>query len=561
MPEKVVSPYLTQGVIAYIGNKRRLLELIGEALRKSVGAQLSGVQFLDLFAGSGVVSRYARYQGMRVIANDWEPYSQALCSAWLEPTKDDVCRIFGSMEDFRATIQMLNSAEVQEEYLARYYAPASHNIQDADYRKERLFYTRSNALILDGAREKLECLNQELVEKGASTQDRKLHKNLLLAPILYAAATHVNTSGVFKAFHKGFGGYGKDALQRITAPIQLMAPQVLSGNPGTVLGLDANTFVSSYGAKGADVVYLDPPYNQHQYGSNYHLLNSLALWDRIPEPLELGDDGRLVRKAGIRSDWVKTRSDYCSRARAPKVFAQLLDGLDASFILISYSTDGIIPFEELRTICESFGRVRLVANPYVTYRGGRQSARRRDKNVEFILILEKGGRSTPRDRRGVDRAILARRLQLLKGDFYHPKALSEHGDFQGTHWFPRIHGKSIAIETQSQTKLLTLPTPEEIGLVSSRKLIKILEKCRCQSRGDELHVLENIWRNHPGCNWELLKEVPRILRKMAHRKYREEFEMHLELLRGFSTIDPPLYHRMVIQLDAIEEQARQRFSG
>lgn len=39
--------------------------------------------FCRLFAGSGVVSRLARQNGYRVIANDWEPYSHALNHAIL----------------------------------------------------------------------------------------------------------------------------------------------------------------------------------------------------------------------------------------------------------------------------------------------------------------------------------------------------------------------------------------------------------------------------------------------------------------------------------------------
>ena len=31
-----------------------------------------------------------------------------------------------------------------------------------------------------------------------------------------------------------------------------------------------------------DIAYLDPPYNQHPYGSNYHVLNSVVLWDKPP---------------------------------------------------------------------------------------------------------------------------------------------------------------------------------------------------------------------------------------------------------------------------------------
>ncbi len=63
------NPYLERGIIAYIGNKRRLLPLIGDALRQAAGSNLKGLRFTDLFSGSGIVSRYARTLGMRVTAN------------------------------------------------------------------------------------------------------------------------------------------------------------------------------------------------------------------------------------------------------------------------------------------------------------------------------------------------------------------------------------------------------------------------------------------------------------------------------------------------------------
>ena len=48
-----------------------------------------------------------------------------------------------------------------------------------------------------------------------------------------------------------------------------------------------------------DIIYLDPPYNQHPYGSNYHVLNSIALWDKpdFPEKITRGT------KSAIRLDW------------------------------------------------------------------------------------------------------------------------------------------------------------------------------------------------------------------------------------------------------------------
>ena len=53
-----------------------------------------------------------------------------------------------------------------------------------------------------------------------------------------------------------------------------------------------------------DLAYFDPPYNQHPYGSNYFMLNTIAKWDFIAPSLELNESGRLREKAGIRHDWV-----------------------------------------------------------------------------------------------------------------------------------------------------------------------------------------------------------------------------------------------------------------
>ncbi len=350
MGRNELHPYLSEGIIAYLGNKRRLLSLIGDAIGKASGRRsgqsgepsTDGLRFVDLFAGSGIVSRYARFRGMAVTSNDWELYAEVLSQAWLEPRPKDIVRLFGSPDGLNDEILKLNNLTdppEEEQYLSRYYATSSQNPDDADYRRERLFYTRQNALRLDAARNYLEASPPP---PHLSPAEAKLRSSLLLAPLIYAAATNVNTSGVFKAYHRGFGGLGKDALSRITAPIEFRAPLIYDAPAGRVFSMDAAELAGSGEIDDADIVYLDPPYNQHQYGSNYHLLNTIVRWDRIPEPLSLGSDGRLLRKAAIRPDWTETRSPYCSRRGAEEAFAQLLDNLKAPLLLVSYSTDGII---------------------------------------------------------------------------------------------------------------------------------------------------------------------------------------------------------------------------
>ena len=55
----------------------------------------------------------------------------------------------------------------------------------------------------------------------------------------------------------------------------------------------------------ADLVYLDPPYNQHKYVGNYHIWESLVRWDQ-PE---------VYGKARKRIDCKQRRSAFNSRPR------------------------------------------------------------------------------------------------------------------------------------------------------------------------------------------------------------------------------------------------------
>ena len=85
-----------------------------------------------------------------------------------------------------------------------------------------------------------------------------------------------------------------------------------------------------------DVAYLDPPYNQHPYGSNYFMLNLLVDYTRPTS---------ISRVSGIPNDW--TRSDFNKKPRAAAALRSLLEKLRAKFILVSYNSEGFIAREEI----------------------------------------------------------------------------------------------------------------------------------------------------------------------------------------------------------------------
>jgi len=108
--------------------------------------------------------------------------------------------------------------------------------------------------------------------------------------------------------------------------------------------LDAQKAAQELQEAEIDVAYLDPPYNQHPYGSNYHVLNSITLWDKpsISKAIAAGS------KSAIRTDWrTERRSAYNYKGAAETAYRRLIATLNARFILTSYSTDGIIPLEAI----------------------------------------------------------------------------------------------------------------------------------------------------------------------------------------------------------------------
>ena len=366
------SEYVFHQLIPYIGNKRKLLGLISQAIAKTDVAPSS--TFLDLFAGSGVVSRLAKKQGFRVISNDWEPYAREINGCYIACNAAPALEAFGGYDQ---AIAALNAVAPVEDWITKHLCPADDDAYDID--KERLFYTRANGMRIDAMRLQLECWQKD----GLLSE---LEMSCLLAPMLYQACYTSNTSGVFKGFHNGWGGQTKTALYRILSQFQLR-PAVFhdNGQANRVTQMDAAQLAQTLREDGetVDIAYLDPPYNQHPYGSNYHVLNTITLWDHPPLTPQI--TGR--NKAAIREDWrTERRSPYNHRGAATKAYNALLQALDARYILTSYSTDGLIPLGDLVEASLKRGHTEFVTQHYKRYRVSSQRFSHKPLNVEFVLI-------------------------------------------------------------------------------------------------------------------------------------------------------------------------------
>lgn len=362
-----VPEYLSSQLITYIGNKRALLGHIGGAVdqvKHRLGK--TKLRIYDAFSGSGVVSRFFKPHASLLISNDLEHYAAVTARCYLcNRSTVDLTAISEAVASLNARV---TSEIFPPGFIEELYSPRDERCIT---KEDRVFYTKNNARRLDNYRRLIDLLHCEM-------------KDMFLGPLLSRASIHTNTAGVFKGFYKNrdtqigqFGGSGADALFRIMGEIKLDVP-ILSNFECEyeVLQEDANTVASRL--RGLDLAYIDPPYNQHPYGSNYFMLNLLAKYERPRQT---------SRVSGIPTDW--QRSEYNVRARSLPLLRQLLETLDAPFLLISFNNEGFIPMDKMHAMLNELGSVDMMKTPYNAFRGSRNFDNRAIHVTEHLFLVER----------------------------------------------------------------------------------------------------------------------------------------------------------------------------
>ncbi len=300
-----------------------------------------------------------------LIVNDLEKYSALINECYLSNESELDLNLLH--EHYKEIIEETNKPLVKG-IISELYAPSDDkNIMP----NERVFYTARNAMYIDTARQLIGKLPQET-------------QKYFLAPLLSEASIHANTSGVFKGFYKNketgigqFGGKNQDALFRIKGDIELPFPIFSNFNCDTlVYNQDSNELIKSLPE--VDIAYLDPPYNQHPYGSNYFMLN-LILDYSYPE--------NTSKISGIPEGW--KRSDYNKGNCALKSLTALVENIKAKFVIISFNSEGFISAEDMKNMLQKIGSLEVLETKYNTFRGSRNLNNREIHVKEYLYLLEK----------------------------------------------------------------------------------------------------------------------------------------------------------------------------
>jgi adenine-specific DNA-methyltransferase len=332
-------------VIKYLGSKRRLVPVLG-ALQQELGA----VTALDLFTGTTRVAQEWKRRGARVWAVDLARYAEVLGRCYIETDADSVDR--AELDDVLSHLQHL---------------PGEDGYVTATFSRSARYFQPHNARRIDAVRAEIE----------RRFAGHRYHP-ILLTSLLEAADRVDSTTGVQMA-------YLKQWAPRSHQDLVLRAPVLLAG-AGVCIRGDASEVTRSLPE--VDLAYLDPPYNQHRYFTNYHVWETLVAWDA---PAHYG-----VACKRVDARDPSTRSVFNDRRRAPDALARLIADVRAAVVVVSTSNEGWVGLDDLVEMAGGRGRVEVLAFDSRRYvgaligihnpRGERVGRVSHTRNTEYLVV-------------------------------------------------------------------------------------------------------------------------------------------------------------------------------
>jgi adenine-specific DNA-methyltransferase len=297
-------------MIKYLGSKRRLVPVLTRICQAS-GASTA----LDLFTGTTRVAQAFKAHGVHVTAVDSARYAHTFARTYIET--DAATTDAGALQ---AAITRLNALPGTPGYVTETF---SHQAR---------FFQPHNAARIDAVRDAIDS------EYAGSPLFP-----LLLTSLIEAADRVDSTTGVQMA-------YVKQWAPRSAKPLELRVPELLEG-PGRAIQGDAveltSESASGPGLGHFDLAYLDPPYNQHRYFTNYHVWETLVAWD-APEAY-----GVARKRLDARDP--STHSAFNSKKTMPTALAAVVQSVDCDLLVLSYNNESWLGLEELTAMCSVQG--------------------------------------------------------------------------------------------------------------------------------------------------------------------------------------------------------------
>lgn len=340
-------------MIKYLGSKRRLVPTLVDLFLRS-GCQTA----VDLFTGTTRVAQALKRIGASVTAVDTARYSEIFGHCWISLCADEI--------DGRELDDALS-------YLSS--LPPVHGYFTNAFCVESRFFQYHNGMRIDAIRNALE----------EEFKDSILYP-ILLTSLILAADRVDSTTAVHMAYLKKWSARSHNDLE-------LRKPELLNGRGTTIRG---NAVELASKLNSFDFAYLDPPYNQHRYYTNYHIFETLVAWDS-PEHY-----GVACKRVDSRDD--STKSDFNKKRQMPKALQSTIQDLSAEVLVLSYNNESWLTLTELIEFCAKFEHIVPLAFDSKRYvgaqigihspSGSRVGEVTHLRNVEYVIVA--GPRETVR---------------------------------------------------------------------------------------------------------------------------------------------------------------------
>ncbi|MBQ8997066.1 MAG: Dam family site-specific DNA-(adenine-N6)-methyltransferase [Clostridium sp.] len=337
----------------YIGQKTKLLDNI-EQLLIDKNILSSDLSFCDAFSGTATVGMYFKDKYKQIISNDNLYFSYVLTQAKLNTSEEKYLFTGLGIDPFEYFNNYDTSTFVNG-FIYKNYAPTVG---------KRQFFIDENAKKIDFIRT---TIDEWFRDKKINEQE----KYYLIACLIDSVSYVSNVAGVYGACLKTWD-------PRALKPMKYKRLEY-SANTMHLAEIHNEDIVSFIKKVHGDVLYLDPPYTKNVYTTQYHLLETIAKYDS-PE---------IKGKGGLR-DMSAYSTSLSKSNRAEVVFENIIKNAKFKYIILSYSSDGIMSEEYIKSIFKRYGKEETYELRKIPYKRYKNSVAK-DNNLhkEYLFFIEK----------------------------------------------------------------------------------------------------------------------------------------------------------------------------
>lgn len=348
----------------FIGSKINLVEKIYYILQSE---QVFGNSFFDFFAGTSSVGQFFKNKNYQVFSSDLLYFSFVLQKAYIENDEiPDFANVLSTIKisnhslfdnPLNQVIRYLNTLPLKEGFIFKNYTPEG----TSNLPIPRMYFTAENGKIIDSIRQKIE----EWKIKKLLTDNEYF---ILLSCLIETVPFYANILGVYAAFQKQWDARAKKKI--VLKSIEL----IKNNKENKVFNQNSTDLIASITA---DIIYLDPPYNQRQYAPNYHLLETIAKYD----------NPTIKGVSGMRN-YENQKSLFCNSKTALLELAKIAKTANYKYLVLSYNNEGIMSTQEIMATLNQFGKAELVEFDYIRFKSNSNGESKKFVKEQLYILTK-----------------------------------------------------------------------------------------------------------------------------------------------------------------------------